>query len=81
MGKVINDKAVQSIYRQIREVLIQSRGRALQTVNAEMVACYWQIGQLIIEEEQRSKTRAVYGKGLIKALSKKLTDEFGRGFH
>jgi len=71
LGKVTNDKAVQGIYRQIREVLIQYRGRALQTVNAEMVACYWQIGQLIIEEEQRGKTRAVYGKELIKALSKK----------
>ena len=69
MEKVTNIKAVQSIYRQIREVLIQSRGRALQTINAEMVACYWQIGRLIIEEEQRGETRAVYGKGLIKELS------------
>ncbi len=76
-----NNKAVQSIYRQIREILIQSRGRALQAVNTEMVACYWQIGRLIIEEEQRGESRAVYGIGLIKALSKKLTDEFGRGFH
>ena len=72
MEKVTNIKAVQSIYRQIREVLIQSRGRALQTINAEMVACYWQIGRLIIEEEQRGETRAVYGKGLIKELSIKL---------
>jgi len=78
---VTNNKAVQSIYRQIREILIQSRGRALQAVNTEMVACYWQIGRLIIEEEQRGESRAVYGIGLIKALSKKLTDEFGRGFH
>mgnify|MGYP005627238149 FL=1 len=80
MEKVTNIKAVQSIYRQIREVLIQSRGRALQTINAEMVACYWQIGRLIIEEEQRGETRAVYGKGLIKELSIKLSAEFGRGF-
>jgi len=28
------------IYRQIREVLIQARSRALQAVNTEMVACY-----------------------------------------
>ena len=77
MGKVTNDKA----YQQIRKVLIQARSRAWQAINTEMVACYWQIGRLIIEEEQRGETRAVYGKGLIKELSINLTDEFGRGFH
>ena len=81
MEKVTNNKVIQGIYQQIREVLIQSRTRALQVVNTEMVVCYWQIGRLIIEEEQRGETRAVYGKGLIKELSGRLTDEFGRGFH
>ena len=51
MGKVTNDKAIQGIYQQIREVLIQSRSSTLQAVNTEMVVCYWQIGRLIIEEE------------------------------
>ncbi len=32
----------------------------------EIVACYWQIGRLIVEEEQQGETRGVYGKGLIK---------------
>ena len=80
MEKVTNDKAIQGIYQQIREVLMQARGRALQAVNTEMVVCYWQIGRLIIEEEQRGETRAVYGKGLIKELSVRLSAEFGRGF-
>lgn len=81
MGKVTNDKAIQGIYRQIRDVFIQARSRAWQAVNTEMVVCYWQIGRLIVEEEQRGETRAVYGKGLIKKLSRKLTDKFGQGFH
>ncbi|MCP4668863.1 MAG: DUF1016 domain-containing protein [Deltaproteobacteria bacterium] len=72
---------MQGIYQQVREVLIQARSRALQAVNTEMVACYWQIGRLIVEEEQRGETRAAYGKGLIKELSRRLADEFGRGFH
>ena len=59
-------KNISGIYQQIREVLIQARSRALQAVNTEIVACYWQIGRLIVEEEQRGETRAVYGKGLIK---------------
>lgn len=80
MGKVTNNQVIQGIYQQIREVLVQARGRALQAVNTEMVACYWQIGRLIIEEEQRGETRAAYGKRLIKELSIKLSAEFGRGF-
>lgn len=34
----------QQSYQKIREVLIQARSRALQTINTEMVARYWQIG-------------------------------------
>jgi len=39
-------EVVLGIYQQILEVLIQARSRALQVVNTEMVACYWQIGRL-----------------------------------
>ncbi len=45
-----------------------------------MVVCYWNIGRLIVEEEQRGEKRAEYGKQLIKDLSKKLHAEFGKGF-
>ena len=80
MGEVTNNQATQDIYQQIRELLIQARSRALQVVKTGMVVCYWQIGRLIVEEEQRGETRAVYGKGLIKELSRRLSAEFGRGF-
>jgi predicted nuclease of restriction endonuclease-like (RecB) superfamily len=68
------------IYQQMRNVLTQARARAWQTVNAEMVACYWEIGRLIVEEEQRGERRADYGKRLILELSQRLKSEFGRGF-
>ena len=72
--------ATYKIYERIREVLIQARSRAMRAVNTEMVACYWQIGRLIVEEEQRGEARAEYGKRLIEDLSKRLKNEFGRGF-
>ena len=56
MGKVTNDQSIQGIYQQVRAILIQSRSRAWQAVNTEMAACYWQIGRLILEEEQRGET-------------------------
>ena len=80
MPKEKVQSTTQHIYEQIREVLIQARSRAWKAINAEMVACYWQIGRLIIEDEQRGQKRAVYGKGLVKELSIKLSAEFGRGF-
>ncbi len=80
MTKDNSQLTTQRIYQQIREVLIQARSRALQAVNIEMVACYWQIGRLIVEEEQQGKSRAEYGKRLIRDLSKRLSEEFGKGF-
>ena len=41
---------------------------------------YWEIGRIIIEEDQRGKQRAEYGANLIKQLSIKLTEDFGQGF-
>ena len=45
-----------------------------------MVYTYFQIGQIIIENEQGGKERAKYGKGILKALSKRLSKAFGKGF-
>jgi len=79
MSSQIQDN-ISGVYRQIREVLTRARARAYQAVNSEMVACYWEIGRLIVEEEQRGEARAEYGKRLIQGLSDRLSSEFGKGF-
>lgn len=45
-----------------------------------MVQAYWQIGKLIVEEEQKGKKRAEYGSFLLKELLEQLTTEYGKGF-
>ena len=45
-----------------------------------MVLTYFEIGRMIIEEEQNGKERADYGKQLLSDLSQTLTKEFGKGF-
>ena len=45
-----------------------------------MVQAYWQIGKIIIEEEQNGELRSEYGKNVLQKLSDKLTAEFGKGF-
>ncbi|HED08135.1 MAG TPA: DUF1016 family protein, partial [Ignavibacteria bacterium] len=69
-----------NIYASIQSILENSRKRVIQNVNFEMVQAYWKIGEIIVEEEQKGKTRAKYGKYLLKELSNKLTNEFGKGF-
>ena len=45
-----------------------------------MVNAYWHIGKRIVKEEQQGETRATYGEGVIKELSKLLGSELGKGF-
>jgi hypothetical protein len=45
-----------------------------------MVRAYWEIGRVIVEEEQQGAERADYGKRLLAELSKRLQAEFGKGF-
>jgi len=71
---------VPSLYNEIRAVLNEARSRARQAVNSEMVACYWQIGRLIVNDEQKGAARADYGREIIRELSARLTAEFGAGF-
>jgi hypothetical protein len=67
-------------YRTIAEILQTARGAAYRAVNEVMVQAYWQIGRVIVEEEQRGKKRADYRRALIEELAQRLTVDFGKGF-
>ncbi|HEX9600749.1 MAG TPA: PDDEXK nuclease domain-containing protein [Mariniflexile sp.] len=62
------------------QLLQNARSKVVQTVNQVMVITYFEVGRMIIEEEQNGKERAGYGKQLLKELSKVLSKEFGKGF-
>ena len=68
------------LYERIRLALLEGRKRSYQAVNFAMVETYWNIGRMIVEDEQGGKTRADYGKQLLVFLSDRLVEEFGRGF-
>lgn len=69
-----------SLFQSIKEIINQSREKVFRIANSTLLLTYWQIGQLIVEDEQKGKERAEYGKYTLKNLSKKLTLEFGKGF-
>ena len=69
-----------SLYGAIRQVLQSARQNAYKAVNFAMVQAYWQIGRLIVEDEQNGEVRAEYGKKVLEELAERLTAEFGKGF-
>ena len=78
------DKALsssfESFYNRIKEILEAARNKVYRTANSEMVIAYWNIGRIIVEEEQKGSDRADYGILLVKRLSFKLSSEFGKGY-
>lgn len=68
------------LYLKIKNILQSARDNAYRHINFVMVEAYWNIGNQIVEDEQRGKDRAEYGSYLIKELSSRLTKEFGKGF-
>ncbi|MGD9931663.1 MAG: YhcG family protein [Mangrovibacterium sp.] len=68
------------LYESVKQVLNSAWKNVYRAANASMVTAYWQIGRLIVEEEQNGASRASYGKMVLKELSEKLTAEFGKGF-
>lgn len=67
-------------FTKIIDLLHNARKIAVHAVNQTMVVSYFEIGKMIVLEEQNGKERAEYGKRILKELSLKLTNEFGKGF-
>lgn len=71
---------IDTLYSEIRAVLEKARSSAYRAVNFAMVQAYWQIGRLIVENEQKGEERAEYGKAVLQGVSNRLTSEFGKGY-
>ena len=68
-----------NLYKEIKNVLELARSKAYSAANFAMVEAYWNIGKMIVEEQDGNR-RAEYGTGLLKDLSKHLTNDYGKGF-
>lgn len=69
-----------NLYSKIAGLLQTARQTVVRTVNRTMVYTYYEIGRMIVEDEQQGKQRAEYGKQVLKELSTRLTADFGKGF-
>lgn len=68
-----------SLYEIIRNTVTEAQRKVYATVNVVMVETYWNVGKQIYEAQGENQ-RAEYGTGLLKFLSEKLIEEFGKGY-
>jgi predicted nuclease of restriction endonuclease-like (RecB) superfamily len=69
-----------TLFLSVKEIITQAREKIFRIANSTLLLTYWQIGQLIVEDEQKGMERATYGKYTLKNLSQKLSLEFEKGF-
>lgn len=74
------DKGIETFIDEIKQIIDDSRSKALRSVDFCRVQMYWAIGKRISEKEQQGKERADYGKYIIRNLSKEIEPLYGSGF-
>lgn len=65
---------------EVRQLIQSARRGVASVVDTFQVMTNFEIGRRIVEHEQKGEKRAAYGTELLKELSVRLTEEFGRGF-
>lgn len=64
----------------IKSIISEARAQVYRQTNTVLLQMYWDIGRLIVEDEQNGEKRAEYGKSVLKNLAEQLALEFGKGF-
>lgn len=76
----IYEKITNNLFNQIESIISENKNKMAYQINTTLVNTYFNIGKIIVENEQNGTIRAEYGKDILKNLSKKLTTKFGTGF-
>lgn len=79
VNKLLGYQESDDIYTDAKSIISSSRAVAQRAVNVALVQRNWLLGKRIAVEELKGE-RAEYGKQVIQALAKRLTEEFGKGF-
>ncbi len=69
-----------NLFSEVRDIILNARNLTYKSSNTILLNMYWEIGRVIVEEEQQGSSKAEYGKATLKNLARQLTVEFGKGF-
>lgn len=68
------------IFQKAHNLIQVARAQIARSVNFTTVLANWELGRMIVEEEQAGSEKADYGARLIESLSQSLSEQFGKGF-
>ena len=80
MEKIINSKEEKIFLDSLKDIVNSARRFAYNSINLAQLRQNWLIGQNLVIQEQKGKSRAEYGKHIVEIASKELTKEYGKGF-
>ena len=73
-------KKNQTLSERIITLIEEARRKVAAVANVALVYTYYEIGRMIVEDEQGGMERAAYGDKTLAELSEKLTVKFGKGW-
>jgi predicted nuclease of restriction endonuclease-like (RecB) superfamily len=68
-----------SLFKNVSQLIEESRSRTAVAINSEITLLYWNIGKYIREDVLKNN-RADYGQKIVESLSDRLTKNYGRGW-
>ena len=73
-------KREDSLFEHVSKLIDEARKHLKTTIDTTMVYTYYGVGKYIVEDEQQGYARAAYGKTVLKRLSVRLTEKYGKGW-
>lgn len=73
-------KREDSLFEHVAKLIDEARKHVKTTIDTTMVYTYYGVGKYIVVDEQQGYARAKYGKTVLRNLSKKLTERYGKGW-
>jgi predicted nuclease of restriction endonuclease-like (RecB) superfamily len=70
----------QQLFQSIKQLIQQAQQHVVRNINTTILITYFEIGRMIVEDEQNGKQRADYAKETLINLSSQLNKEFGKGY-
>ena len=71
-----SNKMIQEITNLVEEV----KSNLANEINKSIIYVYWNIGRIIVSNENEFNNRLEYGKEILKGLSDELTKYLGKGY-
>jgi predicted nuclease of restriction endonuclease-like (RecB) superfamily len=68
------------LYLSIKSLIEKSKAQIVRSVNTTITFTYFEIGRMIVENEQKGLAKAGYADKTLQQLSAHLTRDFGKGF-